>query len=201
MEHKNSPNKKTIELFPDDFPFAKAATYGYRSRGWETRREIMRAIQENNWKSGRFARKGRRTYCNRKFLQDALDFGCDISRISTGLSIYPTSTSIYYRVLKNNIWQVDARMAFYLAQYGVFVGAVTPTDLKINGKPYNHIAPIHPQYIDPCNPSMDSYDETTGPLVCQEGWFGGIFPISDRKAWGPVWKHERLIYFVLPLKA
>jgi hypothetical protein len=186
------------DFLPDDLPYYDLRKLGYEKSGWMIRakkiqRLGMELLESGKYKRKKLFRKGKWkwwTGCSIFMLVVARRFGCDIGPISDD-DIWRSCTTMWKRSEKSYL--VDAKTAYYLARFGVFVAVVSPKYMRIKGKYYNHAALVWPVFFKDYNPDV-------GPTIIQEGWTGGVFPISDRNSWGKVWKDDYIRYIVLPLK-
>lgn len=119
--------------------------------------------------------------------------------ILRGKEIGDINTSGQYRnalksVEAGDLDEVTAEQAYYLAAIGRPALALSPSSMKVNGKPYNHAALIWPIFRTPYNPQK-------GPKIIQQGWYSLINEhISHKYAWGKNWTNPMVKYFLPDLK-
>jgi hypothetical protein len=187
--------------FPPKFPYSDLEKLGYTKKEWTIRAVRLRKIADDVLASERWKRKGNTTYCGQYALSVLKEFGCDLSKLTEGRDITDINTTMsYYNCIENGVYEIidsegkpDPIMAFYIARFGVPVDVLSPYDLVIDGKHYNHSLLIYPEF-------WTEFLELLGPPIIQEGWKGFRGYMGDPYAYGDDWDNERIKYFVLPMK-
>ena len=140
-------------------------------------------------------RKKNSTYCGQYGSDVLIRAGYDLEPLLKGSSLWSINTTgQYYNALdsvKNGeLLEITAWQAFYLVLVGRPAIALSPKDMIVNEKPYNHEAIIWPEYVKEWNPDK-------GPAISQQGWYS-LCPgwMSSTAAWGKNWKHSMIKYFL-----
>lgn len=180
--------------FPDNFPYNDLKNLGYKKEGFTIRAVKIKSISNNLLSSGKWRRKGKKTYCGQFTSDVMLKFGCDIQKMTNNHNYININTTMsYYNCINNKVYEVSAEMAFYCARFGIPVKVLSPGDMIVNGKRYNHSVLIYPEF-------WTKYSETIGPPIIQEGWKGFQGYISNPYAYGEAWKNPMIKYFIFPFK-
>jgi len=188
-------------FLPDNFPYDDLKKLGYNKDDNILRRDKIKNIYMDKLKSGKWKRNGKKTYCGQFILEGLQEFGCDIKNVLVKNNIYLTNTTTtYYNCIKYGVYEIvnsmgkpDPEMAFYIARYGVPVDVLSPSNMVVDNKPYNHSLLVWPT-------SYIHYSELIGYLMIQEGWKGFYGYVNDSFAYGDNWKNEKIKYFVFPWK-
>jgi len=187
--------------FPDNFPYKALAKLGYTKQKWMIRAIRLRKKAMDLLESKKWERKGSDTFCG-QYAQDVLlKYGCNLSQLNEGRSLYNINTTMsYYNCIKNGAYEIidsqgnpDPEMAFYINRFGVPVDVLSPKDLIIDDIRYNHSLLLWPLFFT-------EYNDLTGPSIIQEGYKGFQGYISNIYAYGDNWKNQRIKYFIFPLK-
>ena len=140
-------------------------------------------------------RKKRSTYCGQYGSDVMIRAGYDIEPLLKGKNLWSINTTGQYEnaldsVKKGDLIEITAEQAFYLAAIARPTIALSPRNMIVNGKPYNHEAIIWAIMTKEYNPEK-------GPAISQQGWYS-LCPgwMSSRVAWGKVWEHEMVKYFL-----
>ena len=130
--------------------------------------------------------KKKKTYCNQWCLVYLKLFGYDISSILWhDEEISNTNTwRSFGKAIENKVLQIDPIEAQKRANRGEMVYV-----LSRKGEPSNHAAIVYPTFLP--------YNKEKGVRISQTGGKPGTWWISEWQAWGDMWQHAGIKYFVL----
>lgn len=147
----------------------------------------------------RWKRRKKTTFCGQYTSDFFLQAGYDMSLIIGGKHFKNINTTGQYKnavdaVKRKYLKEVSSQQAFYLACIARPVLVLSPKTMVVNDKPYNHAAVTWPVF-------WGKYNEKKGPAISQQGW-SPLCPgwVSSKAAWGKVWTHEMVKYFLPGLK-
>lgn len=139
------------------------------------------------------------TFCGQLTSEAFIKSGYDMDPILRGKNLWNVNTTMQYKnaiksVERNELIEVNAEQAFYLACIGRPALCLSPKFMVVNGKPYNHAAITIVVW-------RSGYNENKGPIIAQQGdkplWMKYI---SHKYAWGDNWANIMVKYFLPGLK-
>ena len=151
----------------------------------------LRKVLEQAAKDNRFFPdiKNKKTFCNQMALIYLDLLGYDINPVLwVDGNIYNTNTwRSFGKALENKVLQISPEEAQKRANRGIAVYVLSRA-----GEPRNHAAIVYPTFLP--------YNKEKGVKVSQAGGKCGIYWISKWQAWGDLWQHAGIKYFVLERK-
>ncbi len=167
---------------------------GYAIKAVQYKEELKKRIE--NGKPGKWARrktsKGYKTYCGQYslFFLKKMKFNIQPFLANKKNPNDVNTTMQWKNAQKNKMIQPTMEEAFYLACVALPCQILSPYHMYVEKIHYNHSAIVWPVFTEEYNPEI-------GPYIAQEGWYHFYGePISDKRAWGDAWKHEKVKCFL-----